>query len=67
LLDRQGATWEQRRRGCFVKQTSARRRKQFQKRFKARLATLKAKQAGEQPVCSLSEARRRVWEKTGKP
>jgi ribosomal protein S21 len=66
-LERQGATWEQRRRGCFVKPTQTRRKKQFQKLFKSRLATLKAKRAGQQPVSSMSEARRRFWEKTGKP
>ena len=43
-----------------------RRAKQFRKRFKAREATLLAKQAGEQPVESLKEAKERFWQRTGK-
>jgi ribosomal protein S21 len=56
LLERHGVTWELRRRGYFIKPTQARRAKRFQKRFKARLATLRAQQAGAQPVFSVSDA-----------
>jgi small subunit ribosomal protein S21 len=67
LLARHGATWELRRRGYFIKPSQTRRAKRFQKRFKARKATLLAKQAGDQPVSSVSESTRTFWKKTGKP
>ena len=59
--------WEARRREHPDDGTQERRAKRFRKRFKARQATLVAQQAGEQPVGSLAEARRRFWERTGKP
>jgi ribosomal protein S21 len=67
LLDRHGAFWEQRRRRYFIEPTQTRRAKRFQKRFKARKATLLAKQAGEQPVSSIGESTRTFWKKTWKP
>ena len=66
-LQREGVSWGQRRRKCFIKPTEFRRAKKFQKRFKARKATLLAKQAGEQPVESFGEAVDKFWEITGKP
>jgi hypothetical protein len=56
-----------RKRVCFEDPTQARRAKRFQKRFKARQATLMAQKAGEQPVASLPEAGKRSWRRTGKP
>ena len=67
LLERQGAAWEMRRRTYFSDLTQARRAKRFQKRFKARKATLLAQTAGEQPVSSLTEATTAFWNRTGKP
>jgi small subunit ribosomal protein S21 len=67
LLERQGVTWEMRRRVCFTDATQARRAKRFQKRFKARKATLLAQRAGEQPVSPLAEATEAFWKRTGKP
>jgi ribosomal protein S21 len=66
-LARQGVTWEMRRRVYFADPTQARRAKRFQKRFKARRATLLAQKAGEQAVSSLKEAVKAFWERTGKP
>lgn len=43
------------------------RKKRFKKRLKARLATLEAQEAGEQPVASLKEAKARLRKRTGKP
>ncbi len=63
----QGVSWEVRRRACFADLTETRRAKRFQKRFKAREATLLAQIAGEQPVESLAEARAAFWKRTGKP
>jgi small subunit ribosomal protein S21 len=67
LLERQGVAWDMRRRKYFVKPAQTRRAKRFRKRFKARLATLLAKRAGEQPVSSLAEAMQTFWKRTGKP
>jgi small subunit ribosomal protein S21 len=67
LLERQGVTWEMSRRAYFVEASQACRAKRFQKRFKARKATLLAQMAGEQPVCSLAEAAETFWRRTGKP
>jgi small subunit ribosomal protein S21 len=67
LLERYGASWELRRRGYFIKPTQTRRAKRFRKRFKARKETLLAKQAGEQPVSSVSESTHTFWKRTGKP
>lgn len=51
----------------FMDATQARRAKRFQKRFKARKATLLAQRAGESPVSSLAEATKAFWKRTGKP
>jgi ribosomal protein S21 len=59
--------WEQRWHVHFVPVTQIRRAKQFQKRFKARRATLLAQKAGEQPVASIAEAVAEFWRRTGKP
>jgi small subunit ribosomal protein S21 len=67
LLERSGLVWEMRRRGHFIDQTQIRRAKQFQKKFKARRATLLAQRAGEQPVKSLAKAAAAFWKQTGKP
>lgn len=68
LLVRSGMAWELRRaKKYFIDPTQIRRNKRFQKRFKARKATLLAKQAGEQPVDSLKEATTAFWKRTGKP
>jgi ribosomal protein S21 len=67
LLARQGVTWEMRRRVYVADPTQARRAKRFQKRFKARKATLLAQKAGEQPVSSLAEASETFWKRAGKP
>jgi ribosomal protein S21 len=67
LLARNGRAWEQRRRAHFVPATQIRRAKEFQKRFKARRATLLAQRAGEQPVGSIAEAVAELWRRTGKP
>jgi ribosomal protein S21 len=65
-LEWSGWAWEARRRGHATDQTQERRAKRFQKRFKARQATLLAQRAGEQPVASLKEATTRFWKRTGK-
>jgi small subunit ribosomal protein S21 len=67
LLARAGMAWELRRRAYFVDPSQVRRARQFQKRFKARKATLLAQMAGEQPVGSLAEAKKAFWKRTGKP
>jgi hypothetical protein len=67
LLERQGVTQEMRRRTYFADPTQARRAKRFQKRFKARKATLLAQLAGEQPVSPLVEAKTEFWNRAGKP
>jgi hypothetical protein len=56
-----------RRRVYPTDRTQERRAKRFQKRFKARRATLLAQRSGEQPVESLKGATARFWERTGKP
>jgi hypothetical protein len=50
----------------FIKQTEIRRAKRFKKKFKARLATLLAIRAGEQPDSSGADLTT-FWKKTGKP
>jgi ribosomal protein S21 len=67
LLAREGMLWELRQHAHFVDPTQLRRAKRFQKRFKARRATLLAQMAGEQPVKSLAETRAALWKRTGKP
>jgi ribosomal protein S21 len=67
LLGLHGVTWEMRRRLSFADLTQARRAKRFQKRFKARKATLLAQKAGEQPVLFLAAAEEAFWKRTGKP
>jgi len=74
-LDQNGVNWEIRKRGllvqpngCIFKATQYRRAKKFQKRFKARKATLLAKLAGEQAKdSSESELKTAFWKWTGKP
>jgi small subunit ribosomal protein S21 len=51
---------------CYVPPTQTRRRKRFKKRLKARLETLAAQEAGEQPVASLKEAVAKFKKRTGK-
>ena len=63
----QGVTWEMRRRMYFADPTQLRRAKRFQKRFKARMATLRKQIAGVQAVSSLKQARVMFWKRTGKP
>jgi small subunit ribosomal protein S21 len=66
-LQREGVNWETMRRLAFLKPTQIRRAKEFQKRFKARKATLVAKMAGEQPsAISTPELIETFWERTGK-
>jgi ribosomal protein S21 len=75
LLDQHGVNWEIRKRGylirprgCAFRATETRRAKKFQKRFKAREATLLAKMAGVEPTDSTaSELKLAFWKKTGKP
>ncbi len=67
LLEDKGVTWEMRRRVYFADLTQTRRAKRFQKKFKARKATLLAQRAGEQPVSSVAEATEAFWKRTGKP
>ena len=67
LLERNGTARELRRRAYFEKPTEIRRAKQFQKRFKARLATVRAQKAGEQPASSVAGAAEVFWRRTGKP
>jgi ribosomal protein S21 len=74
-LEQHGVNWEMRKRGfliqpkgCIFKATAAHRAKKFQKRFKARKATLLAKMAGEQATDSpASELKTVFWKRTGKP
>ena len=74
-LQQQGVNWEMRRRGlliqpngCAFKATATRRAKKFQKRFKARKATLLAKMAGVQAADSpASELKTAFWKRSGKP
>jgi ribosomal protein S21 len=66
-MQREGVSWEMRRRRYFIPATQARRAKRFQKRFKARKTTLLAQQSGKQPVGSLAEATAEFWRRTGKP
>jgi ribosomal protein S21 len=74
-LDQHGVNWELRRRGlliqptgCTFKATEARRAKKFQKRFKARKATLLDKMAGKQATdSSVSELKTAFWKRSGKP
>ena len=47
--------------------SQVRRKKQFKKRLKARLATLAAQKAGVQPVASLADAEETLRKRTGKP
>jgi hypothetical protein len=49
----------------FIKATEVRRAKRFKKKFKARLATLLAQRAGEQPAVPAFQAS--FWRRTGKP
>ena len=67
LLALHGTDWERRWHVAFVAETQIRRAKRFQKRFRARQATLFAQKAGEQPVASLPEAVDEFWRRTGKP
>jgi hypothetical protein len=75
LLEQHGVTWELRKRGyliqphgCTFTATATRRAKKFQKRFKARRATLLAKIAGIQTSdSSASELNVAFWKRTGKP
>ena len=75
LLQQHGVNWEIRKRGyliqpngCTFKATETRRAKKFQKRFKARKATLLAKLAGERATdSSASELKSAFWKRTGKP
>jgi small subunit ribosomal protein S21 len=67
LLERLGVSWEQRRRGYFIKPTQIRRAKRFKKIFKARKGTLLGKKAGVQPDSSISESIKGFWRVTGKP
>jgi ribosomal protein S21 len=67
-MQAEGVSWEMRRRRYFVPAAQDRRAKRFQKRFKARQATLLAQRAGEQPaVCPPAEAAAEFWRRTGKP
>ena len=67
LLEQRGVRKALRSRSSyFVPATQHRRKKRFKKRFKARLATLQAQQAGEQPVASLKDAHAAFWERVGK-
>jgi hypothetical protein len=68
-MERSGNAWEIRRRRSPVPldKTNQRRAKRFQKRFKAREATLLEQMAGVQPVASLEEAKAQFWRRTGKP
>ena len=66
LLERNNVLLESRRRETFLKATQIRRAKRFKKKFKARMATLLAKQSGLQTGTSVSEAAQAFWKKTGK-
>lgn len=68
LHQRSGVAWHFMFRPTrFVPATQYKRKKRFNKRFKARMATLQAQQAGVQPVAALKEARAAFWKRTGKP
>jgi ribosomal protein S21 len=67
LLECHGVVRELRRRARFISPNQIRRAKRFKKKFKARLATLQAQQAGKQAFASLAEATLRFWQRTGKP
>jgi ribosomal protein S21 len=67
LLERHGVMAEIRQHQHFADSTQRRRAKRFQKRFKARKATLLAQTAGKQPVLSLAEATAMFWKWRGKP
>jgi ribosomal protein S21 len=67
LLARAGMVWELRWHVHFVDATQLRRARRFQKRLKARKATLLDQMAGKQPVKSLAEAKAAFWKRTGKP
>jgi ribosomal protein S21 len=67
LLIRHAVRWEMGRRKYFIKPTQVRRGRQFQKRLKARKATLLAKQNGEHPVSSGPADTAAFWRRTGKP
>lgn len=66
-LERNGVRYEMRRREAFQKPTQKRRAKAFQKRFKARLATLGAQAGDQRLIISALEANKAFWKKTGKP
>jgi ribosomal protein S21 len=66
-MQHSGMAWEIRRRCYPADMTNQRRAKRFQKRFKAREATLLEQLAGLQPVASLKEAKAQFWRRTGKP
>jgi ribosomal protein S21 len=74
LLKQHGVNWEMQKRGlliqpngCKFEATETRRAKKFQKKFKAREATLHAKLTGQQPTdLSASELTSAFWERTGK-
>jgi ribosomal protein S21 len=74
-VEQHGVNWEMRKRGlliqpngCTFKATAARRAKKFQKRFKARKATMLAKMAGEQAAdSSPSKLKTAFWKRMGKP
>lgn len=67
LLTLHGLLWERRKRSHYISETAYRRAKRFRKRLKARLATLRAQQAGLQPVASLVQATEKFHRRTGKP
>jgi ribosomal protein S21 len=74
-LQQHGVNWEMRKRGfliqpngCAFAATANRRATKFQKRFKARKATMLAKMAGEQATdYTASELKTAFWKRTGKP
>lgn len=66
LLDRSGIRQEIRERSCHVPPTHVRGTKKFLKRLKARLATLEAQKAGEQPCASLEDAAKNLRKRTGR-
>jgi ribosomal protein S21 len=68
MLECEGVNRDLARRRSFIKRTQTRRAKEFQKKFKARKATLLAKMAGEQPSeSSASELVDAFWKRTRKP
>jgi small subunit ribosomal protein S21 len=66
-LQAHGVVWEMWRRRYFADPTDLRRQKKFQKRFKARKATLFAKMAAEQPDVGLARAKAAFRKRSGKP